>query len=99
MTAVIGVDLFCGAGGLTHGLLKSNVKMVAGFDIEESCRYAYETNNQGARFINKDVASISADEINSLYPKNCIKLLAGCAPCQPFSTYSQGREAEKDSSF
>jgi len=31
-----------------------------------------------------------------LYPKNCIKLLAGCAPCQPFSTYSQGRDSSID---
>lgn len=96
MTMVVGVDLFCGAGGLTHGLIKANVNVVAGFDIEESCRYAYEKNNSGAKFYNQDVSNLSASTVKSLYPKDCIRLLAGCAPCQPFSTYSQGREVEKD---
>lgn len=93
---IAAIDLFCGAGGLTHGLMKSKIKVVAGFDIEESCRYAYEQNNAGALFINKDVASLASEEVLKLFPKNHIKLLAGCAPCQPFSTYSQGRDVSKD---
>ncbi len=32
----------------------------------------------------------------SHYPRGHVKLLAGCAPCQPFSTYSQGRNARND---
>lgn len=90
------IDLFCGAGGLTHGLIKAKINVVAGFDIEESCRYPYEKNNAGAQFFNKDVSSLSIEEIESLYPKEDIKLLAGCAPCQPFSTYSQGKNATED---
>lgn len=96
MTTITAVDLFCGAGGLTHGLIKSKVNVVAGFDIEESCRYAYESNNEGAKFINRDVSKLTSEEVSSLYPKGHIKLLAGCAPCQPFSTYSQGRDAKED---
>ncbi len=90
------VDLFCGAGGLTHGLIDANIKVVAGFDIDKSCCYAYEENNKGAEFFHKDVASLTAEDLLKLYPENSIKLLAGCAPCQPFSTYSQGREAKSD---
>lgn len=96
MSRISAIDLFCGAGGLTHGLIKSKVNVVAGFDIEESCRYAYEENNEGAKFINRDVSNITADEVLALYPEGDIKLLAGCAPCQPFSTYSQGRDTKKD---
>ena len=96
MSKITAIDLFCGAGGLSHGLLKSKVNVVAGFDIEESCRYAYEKNNKGAKFINRDVATLTAEDVLALYPKGDIKLLAGCAPCQPFSTYSQGRDAQKD---
>lgn len=96
MKKIAAIDLFCGAGGLTHGLIKSKVKVVAGFDIEESCRYAYEKNNPGAKFINKDVSELSSKAVAALYPKGHIKLLAGCAPCQPFSTYSQGRDVQKD---
>lgn len=82
------VDLFCGVGGLTHGLQLSGLNVVAGFDIEESCRYAYENNNQAA-FINRDVTSVTAEEINQLYPNNVVKILVGCAPCQPFSKYTK----------
>lgn len=82
------VDLFCGVGGLTHGLKLSGLNVVAGFDIEESCRYAYEENNE-AVFINKDITTVTQSDINSLYSENCIKILVGCAPCQPFSKYTK----------
>lgn len=39
---VSAIDLFCGVGGLTHGLLLSGINVVAGIDIESSCRYAFE---------------------------------------------------------
>lgn len=80
------IDLFCGAGGLTRGLLDSGVKVKAGFDMEESCKYAYELNNKGARFFKKDVGKLTGIELNQLWSPNSIRLLAGCAPCQPFSS-------------
>lgn len=39
------VDLFCGVGGLTCGLRKAGLDVVAGIDNDASCRYAYEENN------------------------------------------------------
>lgn len=88
MTDVTCIDLFCGAGGLTHGLQKEGINVVAGVDVEESCRHPFEFNN-AAKFIKKDVSKISGEQLNALYGKSDIKVLAGCAPCQPFSTYSQ----------
>lgn len=82
------IDLFCGVGGLTHGLQLSGLNVVAGFDIEESCRYAYEENNH-AIFVNSDVMQLSGEILRNYYPDNCIKILAGCAPCQPFSKYTK----------
>lgn len=82
------VDLFCGAGGLTHGLQNSGIEVVAGYDIAESCRFAYEHNNN-AKFINQSVPDLTAADIHP-YLTNCeYTLLAGCAPCQPFSTYTR----------
>lgn len=40
--AISAIDLFCGVGGLTHGLQLAGVPVVAGFDVENSCKYAYE---------------------------------------------------------
>ncbi len=87
MVNCVAVDLFCGIGGLTHGIQKAGIKVVAGIDIDSTCKYAYEINNQ-ALFINKGVEDVTADEIAALYPQGCFKVLMGCAPCQPFSNYS-----------
>lgn len=83
------VDLFCGVGGLTKGLEQAGINVVAGIDFEPSCQYAYEANNH-ARFIQKDITTVTADELKALYPRSeNIRILAGCAPCQPFSKYTQ----------
>ena len=39
------VDLFCGVGGLTRGLLNAGLDVIAGFDIDPTCQYTYEHNN------------------------------------------------------
>lgn len=82
------VDMFCGAGGLTCGLQQAGIDVVAGYDIEESCRFAYEHNNQ-AKFIQKDVTKLSKEEVEAHLHEADFTVLAGCAPCQPFSTYSR----------
>ncbi|MDZ4725563.1 MAG: DNA (cytosine-5-)-methyltransferase [Leptospira sp.] len=87
---VTAVDLFCGAGGLTRGLLNSGVRVVAGYDIDPDCKYAYESNNRKVSFKLKNVADLSAEELNEHYPPDHIRVLVGCAPCQPFSKYTQG---------
>jgi DNA (cytosine-5)-methyltransferase 1 len=93
------VDLFCGIGGLTHGLQLAGLNVVAGYDIDPSCRYAYEDNNN-AIFIQGDVAEISADKINKHYEDSDIRILVGCAPCQPFSKYTMRyRKNETEKSF
>lgn len=81
------VDLFCGVGGLTHGLLRAGVKVRAGFDIDSRCEYAYKTNNRDAEFFHKNVTDLTGDDLNPFFPKGELRLLAGCAPCQPFSTF------------
>jgi DNA (cytosine-5)-methyltransferase 1 len=87
---VAAIDLFCGAGGLTRGLLDAGVKVVAGYDIDADCRFAYEENNSGVRFRNESVSSLTARELARLYPKRHTRILVGCAPCQTFSKYTQG---------
>lgn len=83
----IAVDLFCGIGGLTKGLHLAGINVAAGIDIDGSCKYAYEFNNNST-FIHKDINDLVASDILNFYPQNCIKALVGCAPCQPFSRYS-----------
>lgn len=88
------VDIFCGAGGLTHGFLQNGFKIVGGIDIDEDCRYAFESNNY-APFIRRDVTELSAHDIETLFIPGKVRVLAGCAPCQPFSAYNQKNDDPK----
>jgi DNA (cytosine-5)-methyltransferase 1 len=88
------IDIFCGVGGLTHGFVKEGFRVLAGFDSDDSCRYAFEKNN-AAKFIKKNVTSLTGKEVSALYAKDEIRILVGCAPCTPFSKYTQGRSGDK----
>ena len=85
---IYAVDLFCGAGGLTHGLIKSGVDVRLGVDIDPACEYPYTANNTST-FLLKSVEKLKGKELSPFFRKNGIKLLAGCAPCQTFSRYNQ----------
>ena len=80
------VDLFCGAGGLTHGLQKSGIDVKLGIDNDPACEYPFTRNNK-AVFLKKSVDDLKANEINEYFNADGYTLLAGCAPCQTFSTY------------
>ncbi|HFF8549483.1 TPA: DNA cytosine methyltransferase [Kluyvera cryocrescens] len=89
------IDLFCGAGGLTHGLQLAGLDVVAGIDLEGGCRFPYEKNNKST-FIERDITKVTKEELFELYGDASIKVLAGCAPCQPFSKYTQGKDKAQD---
>ena len=64
-----------------------------------ACRYPYESNNDSV-FISADVKNLSATALRNLFGRSDIQVLAGCAPCQPFSTYSRtGRTERGDSDW
>lgn len=88
------IDLFCGAGGLTHGFALEGVSVKVGIDTDSACQYPYENNNDSS-FLLKDVAELEASELLQYFTEGHIKLLAGCAPCQPFSTYSHGHRKKR----
>lgn len=96
---ITGVDLFCGVGGLTHGLVRGGINVVAGADIDPNCRFPFEANNS-ATFLERDVGELTAEDVNRFYKPGTLSLLAGCAPCQPFSSYSRsGRNQEYESQW
>lgn len=81
------IDLFCGVGGLSHGLILEGFNVLAGIDFDAKCRYAYETNNK-AKFVEADLRTVTSSDVDELYGKTSSRILVGCAPCQAFSTYS-----------
>lgn len=81
------VDIFCGIGGLTHGLILEGLDVTTGIDFDSTCKFAFENNNN-AKFIHKDITTLSATELKKYFSKGKKKILLGCAPCQPFSLYN-----------
>ncbi|WP_316668861.1 DNA cytosine methyltransferase [uncultured Propionibacterium sp.] len=92
------MDLFCGAGGLSYGLMQAGIEIRAGIDVNPQCRYPFET-NLGATFYEMSVRDISAHDIQSMWSKGSARLLAGCAPCQPFSSQRRGADSKKHSAW
>lgn len=96
------VDLFAGAGGLSHSLEASGWKSVAAVDIDRDAIGTLRLNQKrgylhDTRIVQADLREVSArdlrptGEVQSWRPD----LLAGGPPCQPFS--SAGRmQALKD---
>ena len=89
------VDFFCGAGGLTRGMLDAGIDVVLGIDVDGRCRQSYAENNSSAEFVNADLRKLCfseiAEKIGGVSEEHL--LFAGCAPCQPFS--QQRKETEE----
>jgi DNA (cytosine-5)-methyltransferase 1 len=85
------IDLFCGAGGLSAGLREAGVSVVAGVDVDAACRHPFEENIK-ATFVEQDVREVSGDQLRNLWAHDSVTMLAGCAPCQPFSPYRRGKD-------
>lgn len=90
------IDLFCGAGGLTSGLVKSGIPVEAGVDADPNCEFAFRRNHRTSKFVLRDICEIEAPDLEELWAPGSVRLLAGCAPCQPFSTFNQARRPHQD---
>jgi DNA (cytosine-5)-methyltransferase 1 len=44
MTRTVAIDFFCGAGGMTNGLIKAGIHVIAGVDNEPLCERTYRQN-------------------------------------------------------
>lgn len=91
------IDFFCGAGGLTRGLLDAGVSVVAGVDNDERLRRTYEANNAPSRFVHRDLRSVDAgrllDELE--IRRGDTTVYAACTPCQPFSSLNPSKSGDE----
>jgi DNA (cytosine-5)-methyltransferase 1 len=69
-------------------MIQAGIEVKLGVDVDPACEYPYTANNRSA-FLRKSVVDLKADDLEAAFPKRCVRLLAGCAPCQTFSTYNQ----------
>ncbi len=89
------VDFFSGAGGLTHGLKAAGIDVLAGIDNDGSCKATFEKNNEGAVFLEKDIAKYSPAELERdlrIEKEDNYMVFAACAPCQFWSVIQTNKE-------
>lgn len=90
------VDVFCGVGGLTHGFVLEGFDVILGIDSDPSCGFPYEHNND-VPFLNVKVEELTDCDVAGMFPPDTdVRILIGCAPCQPFSNYMTGKRNQSD---
>ncbi len=82
---LVAVDVFSGAGGLTLGLKRAGFNVAAAVEIEGHAFATYKTNHPEVRAIKQDVRTVEGRHLRQL-AGGAVDLLAGCPPCQGFST-------------
>ena len=74
---------------------QAGIRTCAGIDIDHTCRHPFEA-NVGAKFYAADAVDLSPEFVDSLFPDDHTpRILAGCAPCQPFSSYSHSSQQDR----
>ncbi len=94
------VDFFCGGGGMSYGIQKSGIEVLAGIDCEENCRATYKANIKKAKFLKEDVFKLKVkklEETLSLNRNDDELLLIGCSPCQYWSLQNTNKTKSQKS--
>ncbi len=82
------VDLFCGCGGLTVGLKRAGFRVLGAVDVDPLSVKTYKANHRDVTLWEKDIRELDPQELLDALglKKGGLDLLAGCPPCQGFST-------------
>lgn len=84
----IAIDLFAGSGGLTEGLRQAGFRVVGAVEIDELAAKSYRMNHPRVALWDDDIRSVKVTEMRKALKlqKGELDLLAGCPPCQGFSS-------------
>lgn len=94
------VDFFCGGGGMSYGMMKSGVKVLAGIDFEKACKETYESNIKDAKFILADVFKLREEDLAkelNLKKNDDDLILIGCSPCQFWTIINTDKKKSAES--
>jgi DNA (cytosine-5)-methyltransferase 1 len=82
------VDLFCGCGGLTLGLKQAGFAVIGAIEIDPLAVKTYRANHPEVYVWAKDIKEVSPRSVmrRLALRKGQLDLLAGCPPCQGFSS-------------
>lgn len=82
------IDLFSGCGGLTLGLKQAGFKVLGAVELDPLAVSTFKVNHKQVTMWEQDIRKLSASEVLRRFnlQRGDLDLLAGCPPCQGFST-------------
>jgi DNA (cytosine-5)-methyltransferase 1 len=90
MTKYTFVDLFCGCGGFTLGMIRAGFACEAAIDFDESAVATLRSNLPDLKCaINRDLTQFAPAELAKLIRRTTVDVIVGGPPCQGFSTARQ----------
>lgn len=98
-TGIKAVDFFCSGGGMSYGLQKAGIEILAGIDFDKNCEATYKANIKNAEFILADVFDLKEADLEnrlSLQKNDDNLLLIGCSPCQFWSIINTDKKKSKE---
>ncbi len=82
----LSIDLFSGAGGMSEGLRMAKFKIKFAFEIDPIASMTYKMNHKTTKVFTQDIRTVNTEKIRKSLKGQTIHLLAGCPPCQGFSS-------------
>lgn len=86
LSSLNSIDLFAGAGGLSVGMHLAGFKTIAAVEIDSSAVKTYELNHPNSKVFQANIRDINTQDIQNVLNGEPLHLLAGCPPCQGFSS-------------
>jgi len=94
------IDVFSGAGGLSHGLEMAGMRCLLGIDADKYAIQTFAKNHHHAKSYSGDIKKLTNKELSLLIGDNPIHAIVGGPPCQGFSTVGPGNpEDDRNSLF
>ncbi|BCQ37467.1 cytosine-specific methyltransferase [Erwinia rhapontici] len=85
------IDLFCGGGGLSEGLKQAGFNVLSAVEFDSVAAETFRANNPTTHLVERDIRHVAGNEILNItgLKKGALDLLAGCPPCQGFSSLTR----------
>lgn len=82
------IDLFAGCGGLSEGLRQAGFRVVGAVEIDDLAAKSYRMNHPRVSLWREDIRAVKVTQMRDALglAKGDLDLLAGCPPCQGFSS-------------
>ncbi len=87
------IDVFAGCGGLTVGLKRAGIAVRAAIELEKHAAASYRANHSDVHVFEQDIRNLSGDAILRKIGIDRLDMIAGCPPCQGFSSLTRSSSA------